>query len=285
MGAEAGDSPRQSDAPAVPVTGEHVLIRVLVAPDCPHGDPTVELVRDVAARLAPEATVEIDDRAAPDTDGFRGSPTVIVAGRDLEHPDSPPPVNGCRIYPAGLVEPASGTPPRWLVEAAILRALEPSHILFLCVANSARSQMAEGLGRAMAGPGVRVSSAGSAPSVVRPQAVAALKEVGIDLSGHHSKGIAEADDGGVDTVITLCAEEVCPAYLGRARRVHWGLPDPAGAGSSPEEEMAAFREVRNELAVRLARLFGVAPLHDAVIDDRQRPGDPGHGAVPPDQRV
>jgi arsenate reductase len=75
----------------------------------------------------------------------------------------------------------------------------------------------------------------------------------------------------VDTVITLCAEEVCPAYLGNARRVHWGLPDPAGAGSSPEEEMGAFRRVRDELAVRLARLFGVAPLHDAVVDDRQGP--------------
>lgn len=144
--------------------------------------------------------------------------------------------------------------PRWLLEAAVLRALEPRHVLFLCVANSARSQMAEGLARSFASAGVTVSSAGSEPTRVRPQAIAALAEIGIDISGHESNGTDDVE-GTVDAVITLCAEEVCPVWLGGAWRLHWGLPDPAGSGGTPEEELDAFRSVRDELATRLAVLF------------------------------
>ena len=143
----------------------------------------------------------------------------------------------------------------WTAEAAALRASPPRHVLFLCVANSARSQMAEGLARALAPAGVKVSSAGSRPSSLNPLAVRALAEVGIDISGHRSKGVEEISPGDVDAVITLCAEEVCPAWLGRARRVHWGLPDPAGAGATEEERLAAFRAVRDELRRRLEAVF------------------------------
>ena len=103
-------------------------------------------------------------------------------------------------------------------------------ILFLCVANSARSQMAEALARARFGDAVRVQSAGSAPSRVNPYAVRALAELGIDGSGLRSKHVESIDPGSVDLVITLCAEEACPVFLGEARRLSWAMPDPDRKG-------------------------------------------------------
>jgi arsenate reductase len=126
-------------------------------------------------------------------------------------------------------------------------------VLFLCVANSARSQMAEGLARAMWPSDIKVWSAGSSPSRVRPEAVQVLAEVGIDISGHRSKSVVEIPAVEVDTVITLCGEEECPVFLGKATRLHWPFPDPAG---SPQEEvLARFREVRDGIRARLAELF------------------------------
>jgi arsenate reductase len=144
----------------------------------------------------------------------------------------------------------------WHSEAEALRRLAPRHVLFLCVANSARSQMAEGIARSLAPPGVKVSSAGSAPSRLNPLAVRALAEIGIDISGHRSKSVDEIPPGDVDAVVTLCAEEVCPVFLGRALRVHWGLPDPAAAAGSDDRRLQAFRDVRDELRRRLAVVFG-----------------------------
>ena len=144
----------------------------------------------------------------------------------------------------------------WEQEAEQLRAAHPRHVLFLCVANSARSQMAEGIARALAPRTVKISSAGSQPSRLNPLAVRALSEIGIDISGQFSKSVDDVPPADVDAVITLCAEEVCPVFLGRALRVHWGLPDPAGAGSSEEMRLQAFRDVRDELRRRLALVFG-----------------------------
>ena len=143
----------------------------------------------------------------------------------------------------------------WRADAEALRAAPPRHVLFLCVANSARSQMAEGIARSLAPATVKISSAGSRPSKVNPFAIRALDELGIDIRGHRSKGVDEIDPAGVDAVITLCAEEVCPVFLGKARRFHWGLPDPAGAGTSDAEQLQAFRDVRDELRRRLSVLF------------------------------
>lgn len=125
-------------------------------------------------------------------------------------------------------------------------------ILFLCVANSARSQMAEGLAHALLGPDVEVLSAGSAPSQLNPRAVDALNELGIDISQQRSKGVETIEPTGIDLVITLCAEEVCPVFLGRARRLHWPLPDPAAA--PPDTAKERFREVRDELKRRILHL-------------------------------
>ena len=109
----------------------------------------------------------------------------------------------------------SARPGDWRTEAEALRARRPRHILFLCVANSSRSPMAEGIARSLAPSGMQVSSAGSSPAAVHPQAIQVLKEIGIDISGHRSRGLNSIDAGSVDAVITLCAEEVCPVFLGR----------------------------------------------------------------------
>ena len=143
----------------------------------------------------------------------------------------------------------------WRADAEALRAARPRHILFLCVANSARSQMAEGIARSLSPASVKISSAGSRPSQVNPFAIRALDEIGIDIRAHRSKSVDEIDPADVDAVVTLCAEEVCPVFLGKARRFHWGLPDPAGAGTNEEEQLQAFRDARDELRRRISALF------------------------------
>lgn len=129
-------------------------------------------------------------------------------------------------------------------------------ILFLCVANSARSQMAEGLGRMIFGDRVRVQSAGSEPSKVNPYAVEVMRELGVDLTTHESKSVRTIDPATVGTVITLCAEEVCPVFLGKARRLHWPIPDPASKDPSiPREEMLTrFRTARDTIRRMLEQL-------------------------------
>jgi protein-tyrosine-phosphatase len=143
----------------------------------------------------------------------------------------------------------------WEQDASVLRASHPQHILFLCVANSARSQIAEGIARALAPASVRISSAGSRPSHVRTEAIAALLEIGIDIRAHRSKGLAEIDADSVDAVITLCAEEVCPIFPRPILKLHWGLPDPASGSGTDELRLQAFRDVRDELMQRLRQVF------------------------------
>jgi len=121
--------------------------------------------------------------------------------------------------------------------------------LFICTHNSARSQMAEGLiNHDLAGK-VQAFSAGTEPSSVHPLAIAAMKEVGIDISRHRSKSIDEFADEKFDFVITLCdhAAESCPVFFGGVQRIHMGFPDPAAVSGNPEEKMAAFRKVRDQI--------------------------------------
>lgn len=126
-------------------------------------------------------------------------------------------------------------------------------VLFLCVANSARSQMAEGLARHLFGDAVRVQSAGSEPSRVNPLATQAMAELGIDLGTHASKSVQTIDPDGVDLVITLCAEEVCPVFLSRAPRMHWPLADPDRKleDLTNEERLQHFRVARDQIHARL----------------------------------
>ena len=127
-------------------------------------------------------------------------------------------------------------------------------LLFLCVANSARSQMAEGLARQHFGSSVMVQSAGSRPSAVNPLAVRVMHEVGIDIGQQTSKSVDTIEAGAIDTVVTLCAEEVCPAFLGLPRRLHWPLVDPVSAAGTEAERLQCFRDVRDEIARRLTSL-------------------------------
>lgn len=136
----------------------------------------------------------------------------------------------------------------------MLRERKPGHILFLCVANSARSQMAEAIARYYAPSHVKISSAGSQPTQIRAEAISVLEEIGISAAGQYSKGLDAIESESVEAVITLCAEEVCPVFPGDVIRAHWGLPDPAAEGNG-ETRMIAFRNVRDELVRRITRLF------------------------------
>ncbi len=231
-------------------------IELLYFDGCPHAEPALARVREIAARLTPDTTVEpirVTDPDQAETLGFLGSPSVRVDGRDIEGRDGAPPSFSCRVYPD-----SGGLPPQWMVEAAILGALRPRGLLFLCVGNSARSQLAEGIARDLLGAAVTVQSAGSLPSVVRPEAIAVLAEIGLDISSQRSKSVDTIDPASVDAVITLCAEEVCPVFLGQAHRLHWPFPDPSGV-ADPEARLAAFRVTRDQLRQRielLARAHG-----------------------------
>lgn len=122
-------------------------------------------------------------------------------------------------------------------------------ILFMCVANSARSQLAEGLARARFGERAWIESAGSDPKYVNPYAIRALNEIRLDISRNESKSVVDLDfefREKLDYVITLCAEEVCPTvFAPNAKRLHWPFPDPAGRSGSDGEQMARFRETRD----------------------------------------
>lgn len=127
-------------------------------------------------------------------------------------------------------------------------------VLILCTANSARSQMAEGLLRHLAGDRLEVFSAGSKPSVVNPFAIRAMAERGIDISGHQSKHLNAYLQQPFDYVITVCdsAAETCPVFPGRAERIHWSFPDPAAEQGDDEAVLAAFIRVRDDLERTLA---------------------------------
>jgi len=132
--------------------------------------------------------------------------------------------------------------------------MEKNRVLILCTGNSARSQMAEGLLRHMAGDKFVVESAGVAPSHVRPEAIVAMDEIGIDISGHRSKSVNEFIDRQFDYIVTVCdnAKESCPVFPGNATRIHWSIDDPAAAEGSDETRLEAFRIVREQIRTRLA---------------------------------
>jgi arsenate reductase len=124
-------------------------------------------------------------------------------------------------------------------------------VLFLCTGNSCRSQMAEGLLRHLAGDRFEVASAGTAPAGVNPSAIAAMGELGIDISGQRSKHVDELSSRRFDLAVTVCdrAREACPVLPGAVRMLHWSFDDPAGQG--PE----VFRRVRDEIALRIRDLL------------------------------
>lgn len=132
--------------------------------------------------------------------------------------------------------------------------MEKQKVLILCTGNSARSQMAEGLLRSMAGDRFDVASAGVEPTAVRPEAIAAMHDIGVDITGQRSKSVDEFAGESFDFVITVCdnARDQCPTFPGPAERIHWSFTDPAAVVGSDEERLAEFRRVRDQIRSKLA---------------------------------
>lgn len=130
-------------------------------------------------------------------------------------------------------------------------------VLFLCTANSCRSQMAEGIANRFLGDRVEAVSAGTEASYVNPRAIEVLREIGVDISGHRSKNMDEFSGHSFDYVITLCgdANEKCPLFFGGVQRTHLGFSDPAKATGSEEEIKSEFRRVRDEIKDALLAFF------------------------------
>jgi arsenate reductase len=138
---------------------------------------------------------------------------------------------------------------------------DQKRVLILCTGNSARSQMAEGLLRHDGGPAFDVHSAGTRPSRVRPEAIEAMKEVGIDISGHRSKSVDEFAGQAFDYVVTVCdnAAEHCPVFPGETERIHWSFEDPAAVEGDWETRLASFRRIRDEIRVKFRGLVDAGP--------------------------
>jgi arsenate reductase (thioredoxin) len=136
--------------------------------------------------------------------------------------------------------------------------MEKRRILILCTGNSARSQMAEGLFRHEAGDTFEVFSAGTTPSHVRPEAIAVMSEIGIDISGHRSKSVDEFGGQEFESVITVCdnARESCPVFPGKTQRLHWPFEDPAAIEGSEETRKDAFRKIRDLIHSRIMVYVG-----------------------------
>jgi len=227
-------------------------IRFLYFDGCPNIETACGRLENVVSELVPGIAIEKIEVASDETAenyNFYGSPSIHIDGIDLEYDPARGPSMSCRLYGQ------EGAPPKWLIEAGILRALGPKGLLFLCVANSARSQIGEGIARKLDPSDVKVQSAGSRPTGIRPEAIEVLSEFGIDASKHSSKNVSEIDPASVDTVITLCGEEECPLFSGKAYRLHWSLSDPASVDGDLETRLNAFRQVRDELKKRLSFVF------------------------------
>ncbi len=154
---------------------------------------------------------------------------------------------------------------------------ERRRVLILCTGNSARSQMAEGLLRQMAGNVYEVASAGVSPSRVRPEAIEAMREINIDISHHRSKSVDEFTSQNIDYVITVCdnAREHCPIFPSEAKQIHWSFDDPAAAEGDEAARLAVFRRVRDEISERLKAF---------VMETNQSPLACDMTAIPAEQR-
>ncbi len=149
--------------------------------------------------------------------------------------------------------------------------MERMRVLFLCVHNSARSQMAEGLLRSMGGGAVDVKSAGLLAGGLRPEAVAVMHELGLDISAQRSKSIEELAGERFDVVVTTCeeAKEACPSFPGARETLHWDMPDPSAVPGDEPTRLEAFREVRDELLAYVADLIRLVERDQAFVSRKR----------------
>ncbi len=224
--------------------------------DIPQLNDFKSLVENVIADfgLEGDAKVEmqqIDREEALAYEEGQGFPTLFVDGRMIEDGLYSIETYGLSVYGSSVV------PDRWMVESAILRALRPKHILFLCRHNSARSIMAQVIASKLAWTGTKVSSAGVEMGFLNPFTITCLKEAGYPVWDVYSKTVDEIDVTDVDAVVTLCDAGACPNLAGKRYRLHWEMRDPANAEGDDGAKLRAFRNVREELALRLKHLFAV----------------------------
>jgi arsenate reductase len=215
-------------------------------------DALMGRVDDKLHELGQVATLtrhDVEDASGGELWRHLGAPSVFIDGVDLE---GRRPMAGA---PARRTYAGEPEPPDWLIEAGIVRACRPSHVLFMCEANSARSQIAEGLARWLAPPGVEIWSAGSQPAALDPMAAQVLEEIGLDASHHFAKGVDRVPLERIEALVTLCAGETCPTVPGLRLRAHWVLPDPAAVVHDEPSRLRAFRGTREILSRRLETLF------------------------------
>ncbi|MCX7957812.1 MAG: arsenate reductase ArsC [Deltaproteobacteria bacterium] len=225
-------------------------IEILYSDKCNGFEETKKLIQEAMMSFGIREEILFVNSDSGERAEYAGSPTVLIDGEDIEPaPPSKSDKDGCRKY-----EDGKSYPPLYMIESAILRAIRPKKILFMCVHNSARSILAEGIARHLAPPDVEILSAGSNPGGVRSDALKVLSEIGIKTDGLYSKSVNDIDPKGVDAVITLCAEEVCPLFPGKVVKLHWGLRDPSSE-TEPEKRLIAFRKTRDELFRRLSLVF------------------------------
>ena len=150
--------------------------------------------------------------------------------------------------------------------------MSKQRVLILCTGNSARSQMGEGLLRDLAAEEFEVASAGVDPSRVRPEAIEAMREIGIDISDHRSKSVDEFNGQEFDYVITVCdnAREQCPVFPGGTKRLHWSFEDPAAMRGTEAERMAVFRRVRDEIKSQLKEFLRSSHRFTQVNADQKK---------------
>src|SRR5215208_1518765 len=181
---------------------------------------------------------------------MRGLCARSDAGSGASTPSTGRPQASCSARPriACFQLPRNGA---WVVTAA--EAPKRSRVLFLCTHNSARSQMAEGMLRDLAGERLEVMSAGTQATHVRPLAIRAMDEIGVDISAQESETLERYVGEPFDYVITVCdeANEACPFFPGARERLHWSIEDPAQAEGSEEERLGVFRRVRDEIRDRV----------------------------------
>jgi arsenate reductase len=171
---------------------------------------------------------------------------------NAEHNDTSKGSDGIDISSSSTI--ATSKSDKTLLNPRTEKGVAMKGILFLCVANSARSQIAEGLARKILEGVANIQSAGSKATILNSLAVEVMKEINIDISNQYSKSVDIIDKSKINIVITLCAEESCPIFKGKTIKFGWALQDPVNPSKSKEEQMAQLREVRDILSIKISEL-------------------------------
>lgn len=233
---------------------------------CPNSQNALDLLKEILKEKNIDEEIKIVEiKSEENTKKYRflGSPTIQINSLDIEKERrNDPPVFGCRIYKTK--DGYSGIPPKEMIIRAMEEAKrqkrggEKQKVLFICTRNSARSQMAEGILRALYGDRYETYSAGTQPSKVNPYAIKVMSEIGIDISKHRSKSIEEFQGTEFDYVVTVCdsAKEACPFFPGGKKYIHRGFSDPAEFQGKEDEIIAKFRSIRDEIKNWIAETFG-----------------------------